>query len=367
MPNIHFLLSFLIHTLCMRTYLLCSPSPDHSLPPSSIYFCTLSTQDVVQMDIRLNRIDNMFPLVSTSTFVLDLVEAQRSVYSRRRHKCSNFVLREIHSFWGSQASAPHPLLSMYQSLSPFCYLEFRSWHRITDLVQECGTKVTSRRYKLSFHAAYFNATYTHLQSSFSANVSKTIIIQPSSVESKHPLKAVTAVSPLQAILEPLDLAVNDDLALEVILRSTILSNTGLQFVMESFGSHSEVTSNKENLHFKLSLVATSNSNQGNVTQLWQMTSRGSFSTDYSGNYTITLLCQPQPLLAASHHCLWEGKGHKFHFRIDRSSSSSSSHFGYHFSPTTELSVTSTSGTGDAIHAGTVVHDDATCHTHTCEH
>lgn len=321
------------------------------------------------MAIRLKRIDNMFPLVSTSTFFPDLVEAQRSVYSRRRHKCSNFVLGEIHSFWGSQASAPHPLLNMYQSLPPSCNLEFHSWHRITDLVQECGTEVTSphsgsnRRYRLSFHAAYFNATYTRLQNGFSADVSKTINIQPSSVENKHPLKAVTAMSPLQAILEPLDLAVNDDLGLEVILKSTVVSNTGSQFVLESFGSHSVVTSNKENLHFKLSLVATSNSNRGNTTQLWRMTSRGSFSTDYSGNYTISLLCEPQPPLAASQYCLWGGKGHKFHFRIDRSSSSGSSHFGYHFSPTTKLSVTSTSGIGDAVHAGTVVHDDMTWHTH----
>ena len=315
-------------------------------------------QDVVELVIRLSRIDNMFPLVSTSTFSHDLVETQRSIYSRRRHKCSNFVLREIHSFWGSKASAPHPLLEMYQSLSAICDLEFRSWHRITDLVQECSEEVTAshsgpnRRYKLAFHVAYFNATHTHLHRSFSANISKTVIIQPASVENSHPLHAATAMSSLEAILEPLDLAVRKDLSLEVILRSTIFSNTGSQFVAESFGYLSGVTSSKKNIYFSLSLVATSNSNKGNMTQLWRMTSRG-ISTDYSGNYTVKLVCQPQPFSTASLHCLQETKGHQFRFRIDRSNSSRSR---YHFSPTTELSLASTSG-GDTFSKGTVVHDD----------
>ena len=311
------------------------------------------------MVIRLNRIDNMFPLVSTSTFLLDLVEAQRSAYSRRRHKCSNFVLREIHSFWGSQASAPHPLLNMYQSLPPICNLEFRSWHSVSDLVQECGTEVPTprsgpnRRYRLSFYVAYFNATHTRLRKSISANVSKSVIIQPSSAEALQPLRAATAVSPLEAILEPLDFAVKEDFGLEVILRSTI-SLSGSHFVEESFGSQSEVTSTKENTHFSLSLVATSNGNKGNVTQLWWMTSRGSLSTDYSGKYTVTLVCQPQPPLAASRNCFWEGKRHQFHFRIDRSKSRGSRHSGYYFSPTTKLSLTSL---GDTFSTGTVVCDD----------
>lgn len=334
------------------------PIPSH--PRLPLYFQFSCIQDVVEIVIRLNRIDNMFPLVSTSSFLHDLVETQRSIYSRRRHKCSNFVLKEIHSFWGSKASAPHPLLEMYQSLPPICNLEFRSWHRITDLVQECSKEVTTphsgpnRRYRLAFHVAYFNATHTRLRKSFSANISKTIIIQPSSVENLHPLHAATAMSSLEAILEPLDLAVKNDLSLEVILRSTIFSNTGSQFVAESFGYLSGVTSSKKNIYFSLSLVATSNSNKGNMTQLWRMTSRGLSSTDYSGNYTVKLVCQPQPFSTASLHCLQETKGHQFRFRIDRSSSS---HSGYHFSPTTELSLAGTSGIGDTFSAGTVVHDD----------
>ena len=308
------------------------------------------------MTITLNRIDNMFPLVSTSTFFRDLVEAQKSIYSRREHKCSNFVLGEIHSFWGSEASAPNPLLKMYQTLPAWCSLEFHSWHLITDLVQECGEEVgrsrsgSTHQYMLAFHVAYFNSTYTTRHDSFRTMTTKTVTIQPSSEEDVSPMRAAAATSSLEAILEPLDLVVNKDI-LEVFLRSTIFHSSGSQFVEERFGYKSSVKSSAEDNYVSLSLVATSSVNMENMTQLWRMESRGSVSTDFSGNYTVTLVCQPQPFSAAPLPCL-EGRGHQFHFRIDRFSSNGGRHSGYHFTPLTTLSLASrgrdTFGTGTVL-------------------